>query len=47
MNALKCLEQIMKSIGYEHRNGLITAFRKKYGCPPATYRKEKIFQTTR
>lgn len=35
------LEQIMKSIGYEHRNGLITAFRKKYGCPPATYRKEK------
>ncbi|GEM_PF-2267452 len=33
------LEEIMNSVGYEHRNGLVTAFRKKYGMTPTAYRK--------
>ena len=33
------LEEIVNSVGYEHRNGLVTAFRKKYGMTPTAYRK--------
>lgn len=33
------LEEIVNSVGYEHRNGLVTAFRKKFGMTPTAYRK--------
>ena len=33
------IEEIMEAIGYNHRNGFTIAFKKKYGCPPAEYRK--------
>ena len=32
--------EIMNAIGYEHRNGFSKAFKKKYGCTPAEYRKK-------
>ena len=32
--------EIMNAIGYEHRNGFTKAFKKKYGCTPAEYRKK-------
>ena len=32
--------EIMNAIGYEHRNGFSKAFKKKYGCSPAEYRKK-------
>ena len=32
--------EIMETIGYEHRNGFTIAFKKKYGCPPAEYRRK-------
>ena len=35
------IEEILEAIGYEHRNGFTIAFKKKYGCPPAIYRKKK------
>lgn len=33
--------EIMEAIGYEHRNGFTIAFKKKYGCTPAEYRKKQ------
>ena len=33
------LEEIVNSVGYEHRNGPVTAFRKKYGMTPTACRK--------
>ena len=33
------MAQIMDSVGYRHRNGLIAVFRKKYGCTPSEWRK--------
>ncbi len=33
------IPEIMEAIGYDHRNGFTTAFKKKYGCPPAEYRR--------
>ena len=34
------ITEIMEAIGYEHRNGFTIAFKKKYGCPPAEYRRK-------
>jgi len=34
------VEEITEAIGYEHRNGLAIAFKKKYGCTPSEYRKK-------
>ena len=34
------IEEIVEAIGYEHRNGFTIAFKKKYGCPPAEYRRK-------
>ena len=34
------IEEIMEAIGYNHRNGFTIAFKKKYGCPPASYRRK-------
>lgn len=34
------IEEIMEAIGYDHRNGFTIAFKKKYGCPPASYRRK-------
>lgn len=34
------IPEIMEAIGYDHRNGFTTAFKKKYGCPPAEYRRK-------
>jgi len=34
------VNEIMEAVGYEHRNGLASAFRKKYGCSPSEYRKQ-------
>ena len=34
------ITEIMEAIGYEHRNGFNIAFKKKYGCPPAEYRRK-------
>ena len=34
------IEEIMDAIGYNHRNGFTIAFKKKYGCPPAAYRRK-------
>ncbi|MBQ8818496.1 MAG: helix-turn-helix domain-containing protein [Clostridia bacterium] len=34
------INEIMDAVGYEHRNGLATTFRKKYGCSPSEYRKK-------
>ena len=33
-------EEIMEAIGYDHRNGFTIAFKKKYGDPPASYRRK-------
>ncbi len=33
--------EITEAIGYEHRNGFTIAFKKKYGCTPSAYRKNK------
>ena len=33
------IEEIVEAIGYEHRNGFTIAFKKKYGCPPAEYKR--------
>lgn len=33
------MAQIMDSVGYRHRNGLVAVFRKKYGCTPSEWRK--------
>ncbi len=34
------VSEISEAIGYEHRNGFATAFKKKYGCSPSEYRKK-------
>ena len=34
------IEEIMEAIGYDHRNGFTIAFKKKYGDPPASYRRK-------
>ena len=34
------IEEIVEAIGYDHRNGFTIAFKKKYGCPPAEYRRK-------
>lgn len=34
------VSEISEAIGYEHRNGFATAFRKKYGCSPTEYRRK-------
>ena len=34
------IEEIMEAIGYDHRNGFTIAFKKKYGVPPAAYRRK-------
>ena len=33
------IAEITEAIGYEHRNGFIIAFKKKYGCTPTEYRR--------
>lgn len=33
------MAQIIDSVGYRHRNGLVAVFRKKYGCTPSEWRK--------
>ena len=40
INSSFSISEIMESIGYEHRNGFTVAFKKKYGCPPAEYRRK-------
>lgn len=34
------IEEISDTIGYGHRNGFTIAFKKKYGCSPAAYKKK-------
>lgn len=34
------IAEITEAVGYEHRNGFVTAFKRKYGCTPAAYRKK-------
>ena len=34
------IEEIMEAIGYDHRNGFTIAFKKKYGAPPAAFRRK-------
>ena len=34
------ISKIMDSVGYSHRNGFTTAFKKKFGCAPSEYRKK-------
>ena len=34
------IEEIMEAIGYNHRNGFTVAFKKRYGCSPASYRRK-------
>ncbi|MBQ9112455.1 MAG: helix-turn-helix transcriptional regulator [Clostridia bacterium] len=33
------VNEIVTQIGYNHRNGLLAAFKKKFGCSPSEYRK--------
>ena len=33
------MKETKPKVGYEHRNGLVTAFRKKFGMTPTAYRK--------
>ena len=34
------ISEIMGTIGYGHRSDFTPAFKKKYGCPPAEYRRK-------
>ena len=40
INSEFTINEIMEAIGYDHRNGFNAAFKKKYGYPPAEYRKK-------
>ena len=40
VNSELSITEIMEAIGYDHRNGFTIAFKKKYGCPPAEYRRK-------
>lgn len=40
MNSELTINEIMEAIGYDHRNGFNAAFKKKYGHPPAEYRRK-------
>ena len=40
VNSDLSITEIMEAIGYDHRNGFTIAFKKKYGCPPAEYRRK-------
>ncbi len=33
------INEIVSQIGYTHRNGLLAAFKKRFGCSPSEYRK--------
>lgn len=41
VNSDLSINEIMEAIGYDHRNGFNAAFKKKYGHPPAEYRRMK------
>ena len=34
------IDEIVEAIGYDHRNGFTIAFKKKYGAPPAAFRRK-------
>ena len=40
VNSDLSITEIMEAIGYDHRNGFTIAFKKKYGYPPAEYRRK-------